>query len=97
MGNLYFFQRLVIDYGYWLDLLTFSLENSRAICFLNELRFILLQNIVDIIVFSLLQGARYTITKSIGTSNVQILPFFSKSNSVMGNFAHNSENYLLFY
>ena len=48
MGNPYFFHRLVIDYGYWLDLLTISLENSRVFCFPN---FILLQNINDIIVF----------------------------------------------
>ena len=75
MGNLCFFHRLVIDYRYCLDLLTISLENSRVFCFPSELRFILLQNIVDIIV-SLLLGATYTLTKSIGTSNVQILPFF---------------------
>ena len=42
-GNLYFFHRLVIDYGYCLDLLTISLENSREFCFPSELRFILLQ------------------------------------------------------
>ena len=51
VGNLYFFHRLVIDYGYCLDLLTISLENSRIFCFPSELGFILLQNIVDIIVF----------------------------------------------
>ena len=51
VGNLYFFHRLAIDYGYWLDLLTISLENSRVFCFPSELRFILMQNIVDIIVF----------------------------------------------
>ena len=51
VSNPYFFPKLVIDYGYWLDLLTISLENSRVFCFPNELRFILLQNIVDIIVF----------------------------------------------
>ena len=75
MGNLYFFHRLVIHYEYCLDLLTISLENSRVFCFPSELRFILLQNIVDIIVFSLLLGATYTVSESIGTSNVQILPF----------------------
>ena len=46
VGNPYFFHKLVIDYGYWLDLLTISLENSRVFCFPNELRFTLLQNIV---------------------------------------------------
>ena len=51
VGNLYFFDKLVIDYGYWPDLLTISLETSRVFCFPSELRFILLQNIVDIIVF----------------------------------------------
>ena len=38
-------------YGYWLDLSTISLKNLRVFCFPSELRFILLQNIVDIIVF----------------------------------------------
>ena len=51
MSNLYFFHKLVVDYGYWLDLLTISLENSRVFCFPNEIRFILLKNIADIIVF----------------------------------------------
>ena len=51
MGNLYFFHRLVIDYGYCLDLLTISLENSRVFCFPSELRFLSLQKFVDIIVF----------------------------------------------
>ena len=46
-GALYFFHRLVIDYGYCLDLLTISLENLRIFCFPSELRFISLQNIVD--------------------------------------------------
>ena len=54
--HLYFFHRKVIEYGYWLDLLTISLENSRVFCFLSELRFILLQNIVDIIVFHCRRG-----------------------------------------
>ena len=45
-------------------------------CFTSDLRFILLQNIVDIIGLFLLLGATYTVTKSIVTSNVQILQFF---------------------
>ena len=39
------------DYGYWLDLLTISLENSRVFCVSNKPCFILLLNIFDIIVF----------------------------------------------
>ena len=76
VGNPYFFHKLVIEYGYWLDLLTIALESSRVFCFPNELRFILLQNIVDIIVFLCFLGTTYTVTKNIGTSNVQILPLF---------------------
>ena len=75
MGNPYFFHKLVIDYGYWLDLLTISLENSRVFCLPNELLIIIMQNIVDII-FSLLLRVTYTITKSIGALNVQILPLY---------------------
>ena len=59
MGNLYFFHILALDYGYCLDLLTISLENSRVFCFPSELRFILLQNIVDIIVFFVARGNVY--------------------------------------
>ena len=59
MGYLYFFHILVIDYGYCLDLLTISLENSRVFCFPSELRFMLLQNIVDIIVFLCCWGNVY--------------------------------------
>ena len=59
MGNLYFFHILVIDYGYCLDLLTISLENLRIFCFPSELQFILLQNIVDIIVFFVARGNVY--------------------------------------
>ena len=40
-----------------------------------KLRFILLHNIIDIIVFFVAWGNIY-IAKSIGTSNVHILPFF---------------------
>ena len=87
MGNLYFFNRLVIDYGYCLDLLTISLGNSRVFCFPSELRLILLRNIVDITVFlCLLELPMFKFCR-----------FFSKSNSLMGNFAHNSENYLVLY
>ena len=50
-GALWVIYRLVIDYGYCLDLLTISFENSRVFCFPSELRFILLQNIMDISVF----------------------------------------------
>ena len=56
---IYFSHKLVIDYGYWLDLLTISLANSRVFCFPNELLFILLQNIVDIIVFLFAMGNVY--------------------------------------
>ena len=46
-----FFHKLVIVYGYWLDLFTISLEISSVFCFPNELRFILLKNIINITVF----------------------------------------------
>ena len=77
MGNSYFFHKLVIDYGYWLDILTSSLEFSvhRQILFcFPKLRFILLHNIVDKDGFLLLV-ATHTATKSIETPNVHNLPF----------------------
>ena len=70
MGNLHFFHRLVIDYGYCLDLLTISLENSRVFCFPS-----IIVKHCGYNCFSLLLGATYILTKNVGTSNVQILPF----------------------
>ena len=68
VGNPHFLHILVIDYGYWLELLTISLENSKVFCFPSELRFILLQNIVNILnCFPLLLGATYTVTKTPST------------------------------
>ena len=42
MGKSNFFHKLVVDYGYWLDLFNISLENSIAFCFPNELCYILI-------------------------------------------------------
>ena len=75
MGNSYFFHKLVIGYGYWLNLLTISLENSGVCASQMNSDSYYFKNIVDIIVFFLLLGAKYNVTKSIGTSNVQILSF----------------------
>ena len=76
MGISCFFHKMVIDYGYWLDLLTVSLEiwEWAEIILFQKFRFLLLHNIVDIIDFLLL-GATYTLTKVFATSNAYILLF----------------------
>ena len=90
MGNYYFLHKLVINYGYWLDLLTISLEIREwaAIILFPKLRFI-----VDIIVFSLLLGTTYGVIKKLLKLECTYFAIFFLIPTVqMSSFAHNSEN-----
>ena len=64
MGNSYFFRKLVIGFGYRLDLLTISLETREQaeIILFPKLRFILLHSIVDMIVFFVVAGTTFTVS-----------------------------------